>query len=224
RPSSKAPPASAPATPWPIAGNSPSASTTPPTSCVRAPAPASTSRPTPCIRVGPSSCGRSSSPIPPPASSSPAVSCAYRTCPCRTPEAARRARPGLSLRPLPQRVLADLPGRGRREGIDELHGARRLVGGDAGLDERDESGLVHLGAGPQHDVGQRPLSPLVIGHAHDGCLGDGLMGDDGLLDLDRRDVLTAGDDDVLGAVEDLHIAVRVHHGEVPGVEPPAAEG
>src|SRR5699024_9550922 len=197
RPPPHAPPAAAAATPWPIAAHSPSASPPPPTSCVRAPAPASTSRPTPCIRVGPSSCGRSSSPIPPPASSSPAVSCACRTCACRTPEAARRARPGLSLRPLPQRVLADLPGRGRREGIEGLDGPRRLVVDESGLDEGDESGLVHLGAGRHHDVGQRPLSPLGIGQAHDGCLGDGLMGDDGLLDLDRRDVLTAGDDYVL---------------------------
>src|SRR5687767_1090155 len=45
-----------------------------------------------------------------------------------------------------------------------------------------------------------------------------------VLDLDRGDVLAAGDDDVLGAVLDLHVAVRVHHREVAGMEPAAGEG
>ena len=43
------------------------------------------------------------------------------------------------------------------------------------------------------------------------------------LDLQRRDVLAAGDDDVLRAVLDLHIAVGMHHREIAGVEPAAGE-
>ena len=50
------------------------------------------------------------------------------------------------------------------------------------------------------------------------------MGGDGLLDLDRRDVLAAGDHHVLGPVEQLDVAVRVHHAEVTGVEPSSGEG
>jgi hypothetical protein len=45
-----------------------------------------------------------------------------------------------------------------------------------------------------------------------------------VLDLDRRDVLAAGDDDVLAAVLDLDVAVRVHDRQVAGVEPAAREG
>ena len=37
-----------------------------------------------------------------------------------------------------------------------------------------------------------------------------------LLDLDRRDVLAAGNDDVLGAVAQLDVEVRMHHAEVAG--------
>ena len=49
------------------------------------------------------------------------------------------------------------------------------------------------------------------------------MARDGLLDLDRRDVLAAGDDDVLRAVAELDVAVRVMDREIARVEPPAAE-
>ena len=44
-----------------------------------------------------------------------------------------------------------------------------------------------------------------------------------VLDLDRRDVLAARDDDVLGAVLELDVAVGMHHAEVAGVEPAARE-
>ena len=49
------------------------------------------------------------------------------------------------------------------------------------------------------------------------------MRGDGLLHLDRRDVLAAGDDDVLAAVAQLDVAVRMQDGEVAGVEPAASE-
>jgi hypothetical protein len=40
------------------------------------------------------------------------------------------------------------------------------------------------------------------------------------LHLHAADVLPAADDHVLGPVPDLHVPVRVHHANVPGVEPP----
>ena len=49
------------------------------------------------------------------------------------------------------------------------------------------------------------------------------MARDGLLHLDRRDVLAAGDDDVLRAIAELHVAVRVTDGEITRVKPPAPE-
>src|SRR3712207_9499389 len=47
----------------------------------------------------------------------------------------------------------------------------------------------------------------------------GGVGVQGPLDLHRGDVLAAGDDDVLAAVPDLQVAVRVDDREVPGAEP-----
>jgi hypothetical protein len=45
------------------------------------------------------------------------------------------------------------------------------------------------------------------------------MGAQHALDFDRGDVLAAGNDDVLGAVLDLQVAVGMHHAEVAGPEP-----
>ena len=50
-----------------------------------------------------------------------------------------------------------------------------------------------------------------------------VVGRQRLLDLDRGDVLAAGDDHVLEAVAQLDVAVRVHDAEVAGVEPAALE-
>src|SRR5262249_28310507 len=49
------------------------------------------------------------------------------------------------------------------------------------------------------------------------------MSADRLLDLDARDVLAAGDNDVLVPVAELDVAVRVPYGEITGVEPAAAK-
>jgi hypothetical protein len=46
---------------------------------------------------------------------------------------------------------------------------------------------------------------------------------DGVLDLDRGDVLAAPDDDVLGAVLDQDVALLVDDGHVAGVEPAVAD-
>jgi hypothetical protein len=54
--------------------------------------------------------------------------------------------------------------------------------------------------------------------------GDGRVLVERVLDLDRRDVLAARDDDVLGAVLELDVAVGVHDAEVAGMEPAAGEG
>jgi hypothetical protein len=42
-----------------------------------------------------------------------------------------------------------------------------------------------------------------------------------VLDFDRGDVLAAGDDDVLLAVADLDVSIRVRDGDVARVEPAA---
>ena len=46
---------------------------------------------------------------------------------------------------------------------------------------------------------------------------------EGILHLDGGDVLATGDDDVLAAVADFHVAIGVPHGQIAGMEPAAIE-
>src|SRR6476620_12661165 len=84
-------------------------------------------------------------------------------------------------------------------------------------------GLVDLGAGFADDEGLRSFSPFLVRNPDDHYLEHGGMRLEGVLDLDSRDVLSAGDDDVLGAITQFDVAVRVLHAQVPGVQPAAAE-
>ena len=74
------------------------------------------------------------------------------------------------------------------------------------------------------DEGAGRFAPAFVGAGDDGGVEYGGVAVEDGFDLDRRDVLAAGDDDVLGAVLQLDIAVLVHHAEVAGVEPAALEG
>ena len=67
------------------------------------------------------------------------------------------------------------------------------------------------------------LAPLRVGPRDHGGLEHRRVAVERALDLDRGDVLAARDDDVLGAVLDLAVAVLVHHREVAGVVPAARE-
>ena len=62
---------------------------------------------------------------------------------------------------------------------------------------------------------------MLVGPGDDGGFEHGGMAVEHAFDLDGRDVLAAGDDDVLGAVLQLDIAVGMHHAEIAGVEPAA---
>src|SRR5215216_5745261 len=55
----------------------------------------------------------------------------------------------------------------------------------------------------EHDERLGTLAPLLVGDGDHGGLHDGRVPRDGLLNLDRRDVLAARDDDVLVPVPDL---------------------
>ncbi|MEA2514595.1 MAG: hypothetical protein QOJ59_4082, partial [Thermomicrobiales bacterium] len=78
--------------------------------------------------------------------------------------------------------------------------------------------------GLEGDERFRDLAPIVVGDGDDRDFEDGRMGVDRLLDLDGRDVLTAADNDVLLPIAELPLAVGVHHRQVAGVEPAAADG
>jgi hypothetical protein len=72
--------------------------------------------------------------------------------------------------------------------------------------------------------GQHHLAPLVVGYPDDRHLDHATQREDGVLDLDRRDVLAAGDDHVLLAVEDAQVPLLVEQTAVAGVEPTAGQG
>jgi hypothetical protein len=67
------------------------------------------------------------------------------------------------------------------------------------------------------------LAPALVGYRDNRALEHGGMAADDLLDLDRRDVLAAGDDDALAAVAQFDRVIRVPDGEIAGVEPAAAK-
>ena len=67
------------------------------------------------------------------------------------------------------------------------------------------------------------LAPVRIGPRDHGRLHHLRMAIQALLDLERADVLAARDDDVLAAVLDLDVAVRMPDGEVAGVVPAVRE-
>ena len=71
------------------------------------------------------------------------------------------------------------------------------------------SAAVERGAGARHDHRGHLLAPLRVRRADDGDVGDvGVRAQD-VLHLDRRDVLAAGDDQVLHAAGDEEVAVVV---------------
>ncbi len=75
----------------------------------------------------------------------------------------------------------------------------------------------------QGDERARAFAPFRIRAGDDRGFHDRRMAVKRLLDLERGNVFAARDDDVLGAILDLDIAVRVHDREVAGVEPAAVE-
>src|SRR5215204_125211 len=123
---------------------------------------------------------------------------------------------------LAQHELLHLAGGGLRQ-LPELHRCRALEARQAFPAEFDD--LLLGDALPRLELDERlgSLAPLLVGYRDDGGLQHGRVVVHRLLDLDGRDVLAAGDDDVLFAVAQLHVTVRVPGGDVAGVVPAALE-
>ena len=83
--------------------------------------------------------------------------------------------------------------------------------------------LRRLGALAQFDEGARHLAPFLVRRRHDRRRQHVLVAVQHVLDLQRRDVLAARNDDVLRAVLDLDVAVGLDHREIAGAEPAAGE-
>src|SRR3954468_7997180 len=110
-----------------------------------------------------------------------------------------------------QRLGAQLPRLGHFVAGDRLPGMRReLLLGDGDFRSQDND-AVHA------------LAPDVVWHADDSNLHDAGMGGEGVLHLDRVDVLAAGHDHVVDAVDELEVAVLVESAEVAGEVPAVAE-
>src|SRR5439155_24295311 len=106
---------------------------------------------------------------------------------------------------LAELVLLDLPGRRLRQ-LAELDLARSLEARQVQARERDQLGLREGRVRPERDEGLRTLAPFLARDRDHRRLEDVRMADERLLHLDRRDVLAAGDDDVLGPVAQLDVA------------------
>src|SRR5438105_11270820 len=112
--------------------------------------------------------------------------------------------------PLAQHELLDLAGGSLRD-LLEAHLARHLVGRQQGAAMRDELGGAHRDAALELDEGERRLAPFRIGPRHH-CAGHHRgVAIERILHLQGADVLPAGDNHVLAAVLDLHVAVRLQH-------------
>src|SRR6476469_1322552 len=109
-------------------------------------------------------------------------------------------------RPFAELVLLDLAGRRLRQ-LAELDLARRLEAGQRLAREGDQLLGGQLGARPQGHEALRPLAPLLVRDGDDCGLENVRVPHERALDLDRGDVLAARDDDVLGTVANLDVAV-----------------
>src|SRR6516225_7337442 len=128
----------------------------------------------------------------------------------------------------PSRVLPELVAKGAleylsggtdRHGLHEADFLGHLVARDHGAAMLEDVLLRGVRALLQDDDGSDTLAPTGIGGTHDGRHGDRGMRCDRLLDFRRVDVLAAGDDHVLGAVDDVEQSVTVPIASVTAVIP-----
>src|SRR5262245_32276594 len=98
-----------------------------------------------------------------------------------------------------------------------------LVAGDAFTAEGDERGRVHLVSRTGHHNRVHRFSPHRIGYAEDRSFQHRRVLVENLFDLGAVDVFTAGDDHVLGAIDEEEVALSVHETEIPGAIPPGPE-
>src|SRR5439155_17772827 len=146
---------------------------------------------------------------------------------CRTARPAELHRADAALTPGPLALaeyeLLHLSRRRLRE-RPELDRVRALEVRELVAAEGDQLLLGGLCPLVQGDERLRALTPELVRDADDGALEDGGVCDERLLDLDARDLLAAGLDDVLPPVAQLDVAVGMPDGQVTGVEPAPAEG
>src|SRR5690348_4946304 len=146
---------------------------------------------------------------------------------CRTTARCERSHPLRS-----DRAVVALPVGGSQVAFEDLAGGRlgerllthddrawQLVTGDRRPAVVDQLALGRAHAGLQHDLGVDGLAPLWVRHAEHRQLQHCRVAGERILDLGRVDVLAAGHDHVLGAVDNEHVAARVHRREITRAVP-----
>ena len=117
-----------------------------------------------------------------------------------------------------QRLLLHLAHRIARQRLDEEHALGQLVARQAVLQRGEHRLLGQDRVRRRHDDRRHALAEIGMRQADDGAFGDAIERVDLRLDLDRIDVEAAGDDQVLGAADDMDIAALVDPGEIAGDE------
>src|SRR5699024_5923248 len=74
----------------------------------------------------------------------------------------------------------------------------------------------------RHDNGDRGLAPYVVVPRDHRDIGDVWVAGDGVLHFYRRDVFPTGNDEILGAIDDINNPILVFAHEVAGMEPAVA--
>src|SRR5699024_5791830 len=100
---------------------------------------------------------------------------------------------------------------------------RTLEAGQALAAEGDDVLLARALAGGKLDEGAGCLAPFLVRARHHGRRGNRRMLGQDVLDFDRGNVLTTGNDDVLVPVLDANVAIRLEHAEIAGVIPAVLE-
>src|SRR6478752_575694 len=116
-------------------------------------------------------------------------------------------------------LLVELADGGLRDLVDELdplgnpplrHALTEVLAHPVG---------VRVGAGPEDDARARALAPALVGDRDHGGLDHVRVGHHGVLEVHRGDPLTAGLDQVLGAIDELDVGVALELGDVAGAQP-----
>src|SRR5690606_26035051 len=125
---------------------------------------------------------------------------------------------------LAQFLFGELADQGLGQGVleDDILGHFDLV--ELVLEEGLEVGFTGRLAGLELDIGHRRLAAIFVGNADDIDLLDRVMGHQRLLDGARIDIEARADDEVLDAIDEEDIAVRVHVADIAGAQPALHEG
>src|SRR5262245_34062779 len=121
-----------------------------------------------------------------------------------------------------QHVLLDLAGGGLGKLRHEGEGMRNFEVSHPFARELAEFVFGCRAARFQYHESARGFSPLLVGNTDNRDFLYRGMAQQDAFDFDRGDVLAAADDDILEAIADLDVAVRMHHCSVSSVEPSVA--